>query len=104
MLNINKWTPPPSNLFRLLAGGLAPPAWLRFSSVYQEKCDASKPLTAMSALRPETLAVVFDGLGQLFLACPMWEVPMMTICVPPLSQMVKEAIASSDITKAPIVT
>ena len=62
-----------------------------------------KATTSQAALAIEMLAVVADGLSQLFLACPIGEVPMMTICVPPLSQMVKDAIASSDITKAPIV-
>jgi len=62
-----------------------------------------KAANSQANLAIKMLAVVVDGSSQLFLACPMGEVPMTTICVPPLSQMVKEAIASSDITKAPFV-
>ena len=48
-----------------------------------------KAANSQADLAIKMLAVVVDGLSQLFLACPMGEVPMTTICVPPLSQMVK---------------
>jgi len=68
-----------------------------------ERRGCVKAANSQADLAIKMLAVVVDGLSQLFLACPMAEVPMTAICVPPSSQMVKDAIASSDMIKAPFV-